>query len=135
MGMYLLLGTNLYTQEPEHEKHEQMKMEKKKVEAKSKKVTIMGELLDTSCFFHGISGAKHKKCAHLCMEKGFPMSILSKDKTLYLLLPDHSNEEAYETAKTLVGDIVEIKGMTAEKNGLHSIMFTSVKKMEMKTEE
>ena len=133
VGIFLLGSVHLSAQDPKHEEHKHNHDKKELV--KAEKVLLKGELIDTACYFHGMSGLKHKQCALECIEKGLPMTLLSEEKTLYLLLPDHSNEEAYEAAKKLAGEIVEVKGEVGKKGGLRTIVIASVKSVKKKAKE
>ena len=66
--------------------------------------TISGEIVDMACYMSGEEhGAKHAKCAGMCLTGGAPMGVLTKDGELYLVVANHADEKAYEEAKKLAG--------------------------------
>lgn len=95
----------------------------------AKEIAVKGELVDLSCYMgHGAKGEGHKKCALKCIKGGVPMGVLTDKGEIYVLLPNHDNEEPYEKAKDLAAEIVEVKGDHQAKGGLNSIIVTSVLK-------
>jgi len=102
--------------------------EKKAAEAAAKSVTVSGEVVDMGCYLgHGAMGEKHKECAVTCVAAGMPIGLLTDKSTLYLLLPPHDNKDAYNKAKELVGDKVEVSGMPFTRNGTKAIEVASAK--------
>ncbi len=96
--------------------------------AKTGKQTISGEILDMSCYMdHGAKGQGHKKCAEACIQKkGLPAGILGEDGQVYLLIEDHDNSDAYETALQHAADDVSITGNVIVKNGVNSLVVEKV---------
>jgi len=96
--------------------------------AKSKAVTMTGEIVDTDCYIgHGAMGEKHKECAATCVASGTPMGLLTEKGMLYLLTPPHENKDGYNKAKEMVGTKVEITGEAGERSGMKMIEVMSVK--------
>jgi hypothetical protein len=101
--------------------------EKVEMKAEKKPVTLKGELVDTGCYIgHGAMGEKHKECATKCIANGMPMGLLS-GKTLYLVTMNHDNPDAYNKLKDMAGQMVEVTGMVAERNGVKAIDVTDTK--------
>lgn len=97
--------------------------------AHAAETTIKGELVDMSCYMgHGAKGASHKKCALKCLKEGVPMGVLTDKDEVFLLLPNHDNEEPYNKAKDLAAETVDVKGDLVKKGGISSIIVTSVTK-------
>ena len=95
-------------------------------------VTVKGELVDTACYMaHPDSGKgeDHRKCASMCVKKGVPMSVLDAKDDLYLLLPDHSNEQVYEQAKEWAADQVEVTGRLVNDGGIRAIVVEKSRKV------
>ncbi len=94
----------------------------------AKPVTLKGEILDLACFIdHGAKGPDHAECAKMCAKGGQPMGFLAEDGTVYVLTAPHDDMTAYNKAKDLAGQKVEIKGMMAEHSGLKGIAVQDVK--------
>ena len=98
--------------------------------ATEKAVTVKGEIVDLACYLdHGAKGEKHKTCALTCLKNGEPMGLLTADGTVYLLLAPHEDAKAFEEAKTLAAEQVEVTGSPAEKAGIKGLLVESVKKL------
>lgn len=57
--------------------------------ARAERVSVTGELIDTWCYTSEIMfalGTAHHKCAVWCAVGGIPVSILSEDETVYVIL-------------------------------------------------
>ena len=90
-------------------------------------LTVTGEILDLACYIaHGGKGAQHAKCALKCAEQGQPLGLLAGDGKVYVLLADHADATAYNKAKTLAGQQVEIKGESATRDGLNGLTVLAV---------
>jgi hypothetical protein len=104
-----------------------MSAEKMEMKAEKKPVTLKGELVDTGCYIeHGAMGGKHKECATKCIAGGMPMGLLS-GKMLYLITMNHDNPDAYNKLKDMAGEMVEVTGVVAERNGVKAIDVTDAK--------
>ena len=95
-----------------------------------KTATVSGELVDMACYLgHGAKGEKHAKCAQMCVLKGgAPLGILSKDGDLYLVVPDHSNEKPYNSAKEWAGSDAKLTGKIIKSGGLPAIIVSAAAK-------
>lgn len=92
--------------------------------------TLTGELVDMSCYLdHGGAGAKHEKCAKMCVLKGgAPLGLLTKDGALYLIIGSHADEKSYAAAKELAGENAKLTGRLIKKNGVQALMVSKVEK-------
>lgn len=94
----------------------------------AKGVTVQGEILDLACYVgHEAKGPKHASCATMCLKAGQPMGLLAKDGTVYLLLGDHDDTSAFNTAKEMAAKNVEIAGEPVSRDGIKGIIVKSVK--------
>jgi hypothetical protein len=101
---------------------------------KAKQATLTGEVVDTGCYLGSAEkGAKHQQCAALCIQKGMPMGLLTSAGDLYLLVPPHSNAEAYKKLKEMAAQNVEVTGTIMERNGMKSIEVASARRPPAKT--
>ena len=93
-------------------------------------LTVSGEILDMACYIaFGGKGAQHKKCAKRCAEEGQPIGLLTTEGEVYLLFADHTDMSAFEKAKKLAGQQVEIRGESAGRDGIKGITVLDVKKL------
>ncbi len=98
--------------------------------AEQASVTVKGEIVDLACYLdHGARGEGHRMCAQTCLKNGEPMGLLTADGTVYLLMAPHDDATAFEQAKTLAADQVQVTGPVAEKAGIKAISVTQVKKL------
>ena len=92
-------------------------------------VTLQGEILDMACFIpEQAKGAKHAECAATCVKGGAPAGLLTKNGKVYLLVPSHEDEKAFDGVKNLAGQRVSIKGDLYTRGGLNALMVESVEK-------
>jgi hypothetical protein len=90
--------------------------------------TVTGEILDMKCYMaSGAHGEGHKDCAKMCVSDGSPMGILCDDGKVYLLVEDDKNSAAYDEAKKLAGENVELTGTESEKGGVQALIVSEVK--------
>jgi len=93
--------------------------------------TLSGELVDLGCYLsHGGSGAKHEKCAKMCVQKGgAPLGIVTKDG-LFLVVAGHDKESetAFAAAKTHAGENAKLTGTIVKKDGLQALMVAKTEK-------
>ena len=96
-------------------------------------MSIKGELVDLACYAaHEGKGRKHAECGKMCvMKSGAPLGILAADGKVYLLVEDHSSQNArkpYAQAKEMVAETVLIKGDLYVRGGLPAVVVESVSK-------
>lgn len=91
-------------------------------------ITVRGEILDMACYVaHEAKGPDHASCAKRCVKGGQPMGLLAEDGTVYLLYASHSDASAFEAAKDLAGEKVELTGASATQAGIHGIEVHAVR--------
>ena len=94
---------------------------------KAKPTILKGELVDMGCYIaRGAMGEKHKECGTKCIAGGMPMGILAGSK-LYLVTLNHDNPDAFNKLKDWAGQMVEVTGTVAVKDGIKSIDVTDAK--------
>lgn len=85
--------------------------------------TISGEIVDMACYMGGGEhGAKHAKCAAMCVTGGSPMGLLTKSGELYLVVADHADETPYAAAKKLAGGGAKLTGKVTKKGGVQALI-------------
>jgi hypothetical protein len=93
--------------------------------------SVTGEVLDTACYIaHGRKGAGpgHKKCASECIQKkDFPISLLTEQDDVVLILPDHADERPYEELKGRAAETVTVEGRLITRGGLKALVVSGVK--------
>ena len=90
--------------------------------------TWKGEVVDLACYVaQGAKGADHAGCAKSCVKNGQPMGLLTDDGTLVLLAADHKDGEPFERLKDLAGEMAEVTGELAEKDGMKVVTVTGSK--------
>ncbi len=90
--------------------------------SEGEEMTVEGEVLDLACYVsHESHGEEHAKCAMKCVKSGQPMGLKAADGTVYVLFADHGDASAYESAKDLAGQSVELKGVMTSRGGLQGI--------------
>lgn len=105
---------------------------KPKGESKAKEKTVMGEVVDISCYLaHGdkATGADHQGCAEACAKAGGPLGILTKGGKLYLsVMPDDHKAGPNALLMDYIGQKVSATGMIRAKHGMDGIMISKVEK-------
>lgn len=92
-------------------------------------ITLQGEVLDLACYMpHLGQGKKHQDCALECLKNGAPAGLLTKDGKVYLLLPDHSKEKAFEPVKQLAGEMTSVTGHIYKRGGLQVLSVEKIEK-------
>ncbi len=90
--------------------------------------TIQGEIVDLRCYMsRGRHGVAHKACAVTCAKNGSPIGVLTDEGALYLLLDDRGTSDSYQFARRLAGERATVSGRTFNKQGVSSIVISSVK--------
>jgi hypothetical protein len=92
-------------------------------------VTLKGEIVDLACYLEqGARGPDHRKCAVECARMGQPLGLLSEDGKLYILVADHQNPAAFQKAREMAGEQVELTGETAQRDGVSALTVHAAKK-------
>ena len=100
-----------------------------KAEAAGAPQTISGEIVDMACYMSGEEhGAKHAKCAGMCVTGGAPMGLLTKSGDLYLVVADHADEKPYEEAKKMAGSDAKLTGKVTKKGGVRALIVDKTEK-------
>ncbi|MDE3165403.1 MAG: hypothetical protein KGN36_06325, partial [Acidobacteriota bacterium] len=91
-------------------------------------MTVVGEVVDFSCYIQlGKHGEKHRSCGQKCVANGQPIGLLTKDGTLYMLMPEEHDPrrdggvDARASASEHMGHIVEVSGTEASVHGYNAI--------------
>ena len=105
-------------------------------EEHSKKATITGQVVGTTCYLvHGTFLAMGsagdlqapRQCATECAEKGIPLAILeSGSGQLYLPLASGHHAAANGQLMPFIEQKVKVTGVVIEKNGMKAIMMEKV---------
>ena len=92
-------------------------------------VTLQGEVVDLACYMgHEARGPKHQDCASLCIKGGAPIGLLTGNGTVYLLVEDHMNKDAYQNLKELAAQQVNVEGSAPKRGGLQAVIVEKVSK-------
>ena len=91
-------------------------------------ITRVGEIVDFSCYIQlGKHGEKHRSCGQKCVQNGQPIGLLTRDGTLYMLMPEEHDPrrdggvDARASASEHMGHIVEVNGTEASVGGYRAI--------------
>ena len=91
-------------------------------------ITRVGEIVDFSCYIQlGKHGEKHRSCGQKCVQNGQPIGLLTRDGTLYMLMPEEHDPrrdggvDAKTSASDHMGHIVEVNGTEASVGGYRAI--------------
>jgi hypothetical protein len=91
-------------------------------------MTVVGEVVDFSCYIQlGKHGDKHRSCGQKCVAAGQPIGLLTKDGSLYMLMPEEHDPrrdggvDAKASASDHMGHIVEVNGTAASVGGYRAI--------------
>jgi hypothetical protein len=100
-----------------------------------KAVTLVGEVIDFSCYVQlGKHGDKHRSCGQKCVQNGQPAGLLTKDGTMYMLMPEEHDPrrdggvDAKASASAHMGHIVEVNGTEASVGGYRAIFVQGLTK-------
>ncbi|HHT9124201.1 MAG TPA: hypothetical protein ACFYD6_00105 [Candidatus Brocadiia bacterium] len=100
----------------------------KGVPLKGEAVTVVGEIVDMSCYLQlGKHGAKHKDCAQKCATHGEPIGLLTKNGDVYILIPEEHHPrrdvgtKLRETLIKYMASIVEVTGTSTLVEGIKTI--------------
>ena len=86
-------------------------------------ITVGGEIVDLHCYLadEQARGPGHAECARRCLEQGQPMGLLTGDGTLYVLTAYHVSSAAFDTARRLAGQAVDLTGVPSERHGVNGL--------------
>jgi hypothetical protein len=100
-----------------------------------KPVSVVGEIVDFSCYLQlGKHGEKHRSCGQKCVQNGQPIGLLTRDGTLYMLMPEEHDPrrdggvDAKTQASDHMGHIVRVEGTEADVHGYKGIFVQGLKK-------
>lgn len=99
-------------------------------------ITRVGEIVDMSCYLQlGKHGEKHRSCGQKCAQNGQPVALLTKDGSLYMLMPEEHDPrrdggvDAKASASEHMGHIVQVTGTEAAAvNGYRGIFVQGLTK-------
>jgi hypothetical protein len=96
---------------------------------------MVGEIVDFSCYLQvGKHGEKHRSCGQKCIQNGNPAGLLTKDGSLYMLMPEEHDPRRdggvslTAMASQHMGHIVEVNGTKASVNGYNAIYIQGLNK-------
>jgi hypothetical protein len=93
-----------------------------------KTVTLTGEIVETGCYLErGQRAADNPKCIKRCASSGMPMSLLTADGSLYLILKSHAAADAYGKAIEMAAEKVQVEGIVLDKGGVRAVFVTAIK--------
>jgi len=100
-----------------------------------REITVVGEIVDFSCYLQlGKHGEKHRGCGQKCVQNGQPIGVLTKEGTLYMLMPEEHDPrrdggvDARQVAADHMGHIVKVTGTETSHGGYHAIYVAGLKK-------
>lgn len=83
-------------------------------------ITVTGEVLDMACYTdHGAHGAKHAKCARMCIESGLPVGIKGDNGVTYLLIGEH--KPANDVLAQYAAKTITVQGKFVSRDGINMI--------------
>ena len=98
-------------------------------------VTLVGELVDFSCYLQlGKHGEKHRSCGQKCAQNGQPIGLLTKDGTLYMLMPEEHDPrrdggvDIRTAGSDHMGHIVKAIGTEAKVDGYRAVYVAGLTK-------
>ncbi len=99
--------------------------------ATAKRVHVTGEVIDTWCYVTEIMyalGTAHHQCAVWCAAGGIPVSILSEDGTVYVVLrlEDDDSSVANPAVLKIQTHDVTVDGDLYERDGVNYLFVTQV---------
>ena len=93
-----------------------------------KPVTLVGELVDFSCYIQlGKHGEKHRSCGQKCAQSGQPVGLLTKDGTLYMIMPEEHDPrrdggvDIKAAGAEHMGHIIKVIGTEAKVDGYRAV--------------
>lgn len=96
--------------------------------AGAQEILVTGEVLDMTCYIaSNLSGPDHAECARVCIRRGLPAGIKTKNGKVYLLTGkpgDSINAELADYA----AKIVTIKGKETARDGFAQLQIEEIRK-------
>jgi hypothetical protein len=93
-----------------------------------KVVTIVGEIIDYSCYLQlGKHGTKHRDCGQKCLKNGMPIGLLTKDGKLFLLMEEEHDQrrdgltDFRKAAIEHMAYVMEVSGTESEVDGQRAL--------------
>jgi hypothetical protein len=97
--------------------------------AGAQEILVTGEVLDMTCYIaSNLSGPEHAECAKVCIRRGLPAGIKTKNGKVYLLTGkpgDSINAELADYA----AQIVTIKGKETVRDGFAQLQVEEIRKL------
>ena len=92
-------------------------------EPEPEQITVQGEIVDLHCYLTSeeARGPGHAPCAKECLQQGQPMGLLTDDGGLWVLTAYHVTSAAYDTAKQMAGEQVNVEGVPLERGGVRAL--------------
>lgn len=95
------------------------------------RVTVRGELIDTWCYTSEIMfalGTSHHKCAVWCAVGGIPVSILTEDGTVYVILKVEEDDTSVANPRlvNIQTHEVTVEGDFYERDGVNYLIVDQV---------
>jgi len=98
-------------------------------------ITLVGEIVDFSCYLQlGKHGEKHRSCGQKCVQNGQPVGLLTKEGTLYMLMPEEHDPrrdggvDERPSASDHMGQIVKVIGTEASHAGYRAVYVAGLTK-------
>jgi len=98
-------------------------------------VTLVGEVVDCSCYLQlGKHGEKHRGCGQKCAQNGQPIGLLTKDGTLYMLMPEEHDPrrdggvDIRTAGSDHMGHIIKVIGTEAKVEGYRGVYVAGLTK-------
>ncbi len=106
--------------------------EQKAVLASGKPITVIGELVEVSCFLQlGKRGEKHIPCGTKCLQNGQPFGVVTASNQLYLIMAEQHDPRRDGQADLrpalipLLAKQVRVTGMRTMYNGYRAIYIST----------
>ena len=98
-------------------------------------VTLVGEVVDFSCYLQlGKHGEKHRSCGQKCVQNGQPVGLLTKDGTLYMIMPEEHDPrrdggvDIRTAGSEHMGHIIKVIGTEAKVGGYRAVYVAGLTK-------
>lgn len=98
-------------------------------------ITLVGEVVDISCYMQlGKHGAKHRSCGQKCVQNGEPVGLVTKDGTLYMLMPEEHDPrrdggvDIKTAGAQYMGEIIKVNGTETRIEGYRAVYVPGLKK-------